>query len=109
LGDFLGACFFENYRSSPYFRATFSTEKYALISTKNRLGYILGDFFQTRLVSLHPTRGQRRPVFSTWSTPTKKYVSGAGLPDGTFSNQISKFGQIFEGLGMKKVGIFYGH
>jgi hypothetical protein len=26
-----------------------------------------------------------------------------------FSNQKSKFGQILEGLGMKKVGIFYCH
>jgi hypothetical protein len=25
------------------------------------------------------------------------------------SNQKSKFGKIFEGLGMKKVGTFYGH
>jgi hypothetical protein len=32
-----------------------------------------------------------------------------GLPDGMFSNQKSKFGKIFEGLGMKKNGIFYGH
>jgi hypothetical protein len=30
------------------------------------------------------------------------------LPDGIFSNQKSNFGQILEGLGMKKVGIFYG-
>jgi hypothetical protein len=27
------------------------------------------------------------------------------LPDGIFSNQISKFGQIMDGLGMEKVGI----
>jgi hypothetical protein len=33
----------------------------------------------------------------------------AGLPDGMFSNQKSKFGYITEGLGMKKVGFFYGH
>jgi hypothetical protein len=26
-----------------------------------------------------------------------------------FSNQKSKFWSILEGLGMKKVGIFYGH
>jgi hypothetical protein len=32
-----------------------------------------------------------------------------GLPDGTFSNQKSKFGYILEGHVMKKVGIFYGH
>jgi hypothetical protein len=34
---------------------------------------------------------------------------GAGLPDGTFLNQKSKFGLIMEGLGMKKVGVFYEH
>jgi hypothetical protein len=34
----------------------------------------------------------------------------AGLPDGgIFSNQKSQFGQISEGLGMVKVGIFFGH
>jgi hypothetical protein len=32
-----------------------------------------------------------------------------GMPDGMFSNKKSKFGYILEGLGMKKVGIFYGH
>jgi hypothetical protein len=31
------------------------------------------------------------------------------MPDGTFSNQKSKFGKISEVLEMKKVGIFYGH
>jgi hypothetical protein len=30
------------------------------------------------------------------------------LPDGLFSNQKSKFGQILEGLAMEDVGIFYG-
>jgi hypothetical protein len=35
--------------------------------------------------------------------------SGTGLPDGWFSNQKSEFGYILEGLGMKKVGIFYSH
>jgi hypothetical protein len=33
----------------------------------------------------------------------------AGLPDGIFSNQKSKFGQIVVGLGMEKVGKFFGH
>jgi hypothetical protein len=31
----------------------------------------------------------------------------AGLPDGTFSNQKSQFGQILEGLRMENFGIFY--
>jgi hypothetical protein len=31
------------------------------------------------------------------------------LPDGIFSNPKSQFGNFFEGLGMEKVGIFYGH
>jgi hypothetical protein len=30
-----------------------------------------------------------------------------GLPDGLFSSQKSKFGQILEGLAMKDVGIVY--
>jgi hypothetical protein len=33
----------------------------------------------------------------------------SGLPDGISSNQKSQFGKILEGLGMEKVGIFYGH
>jgi hypothetical protein len=32
-----------------------------------------------------------------------------GLPDGVFSHQKSRFGYISESLGMKKVGILYGH
>jgi hypothetical protein len=32
-----------------------------------------------------------------------------GLPDGLFSNQISEFGQILEGLAIEDVGIFYEH
>jgi hypothetical protein len=32
-----------------------------------------------------------------------------GLPDGLFSNQKSKFGEISEGLAMKDVVVFYGH
>jgi hypothetical protein len=31
------------------------------------------------------------------------------LPDGLFSNQKSQFGQIFEGLGLENVDIFYEH
>jgi hypothetical protein len=33
----------------------------------------------------------------------------AGLPDGIFSNQKSQFGKIWEGFGVEKVGIYYGH
>jgi hypothetical protein len=36
-------------------------------------------------------------------------VRGAGLPDGLFSYQKSKFGNILEGLGMEKIGVFYDH
>jgi hypothetical protein len=35
--------------------------------------------------------------------------SGAGLPDGLFSNQKSQFGEILEGLRLEKVYIFFGH
>jgi hypothetical protein len=35
--------------------------------------------------------------------------SKAGLPDGLFSNQKSKFGEILVGLELVDVGIFYGH
>jgi hypothetical protein len=38
-----------------------------------------------------------------------KVRSTAGLPDGKFSNQKSKFGKILEGLVMEDVVIFYGH
>jgi hypothetical protein len=31
------------------------------------------------------------------------------LPDGIFSNQKSRFGQILEGLAMEDVGVFYVH
>jgi hypothetical protein len=34
---------------------------------------------------------------------------GPGLPDGLFSNQKFKFGQILEGLAMEDVGKFYAH
>jgi hypothetical protein len=36
-------------------------------------------------------------------------LSKAWLPDGLFSNQKYQFGKIFEGHGMEKFGIFYGH
>jgi hypothetical protein len=35
--------------------------------------------------------------------------SEPGLPDAILSNQKYQFGKISEGLGMEKVGIFYGH
>jgi hypothetical protein len=31
------------------------------------------------------------------------------LPDGIFAYQKSRFGNIFEGLGIENVGIFYSH
>jgi hypothetical protein len=36
-------------------------------------------------------------------------VARAGLPDGSFLSQKSKFGDILEGLGMGNVAIFYDH
>jgi hypothetical protein len=33
----------------------------------------------------------------------------SGWPDGFFSNQKFRFGQILEGLGWENVDIFYGH
>jgi hypothetical protein len=33
-------------------------------------------------------------------------ISGAGLPDGFFSNQKSQFGQILDGLRWENVDIF---
>jgi hypothetical protein len=36
-------------------------------------------------------------------------VSKAGLPDGLFSNQQSRFGKNFQCLRLENVGIFYGH
>jgi hypothetical protein len=38
-----------------------------------------------------------------------KIELGSGLPDGVFSNQKSKFGEILEGLAMEVVCIFHGH
>jgi hypothetical protein len=37
------------------------------------------------------------------------FMFSAGLLDGLFSNQKSKFGLNLEGLAMEDVGIFYGH
>jgi hypothetical protein len=39
----------------------------------------------------------------------KVFACESGLPVGLFSNQKSKFGEIFEGLAMKDVVVFYGH
>jgi hypothetical protein len=36
-------------------------------------------------------------------------VEEAGLPDGLFSKPKSQCGQLFEGLRLKNVDIFYGH
>jgi hypothetical protein len=39
----------------------------------------------------------------------KSYFSAPGLPDGLFSNQKPKFGQILEGLTMEDISELYGH
>jgi hypothetical protein len=49
---------FENYRSSPNFKATFSmVKRYSVEFDKNELGYIFGDFF---------TNASGRPGFITY-------------------------------------------
>jgi hypothetical protein len=49
LGSFLQIM----YRNNPhYFAPYFRGKRYVLILTKNGLGYILGDFLQTHLVTL---------------------------------------------------------
>jgi hypothetical protein len=46
---------------------------------------------------------------SSSSCTVDSHEFGAGLPDGSLSNQKSKFGEICEGLAMEDDGIFYGH
>jgi hypothetical protein len=53
-------------------------------------------FVQDLLVSIN---WKRSSLLHSW----------AGLPDGLFSNQKSKFGEILVGLALVDVGIFYGH
>jgi hypothetical protein len=48
-------------------------------------------------------------LISYMAIKLKSATLSAGLPDGSFSNQKSKFGLILEGLAMEDVGIFYGH
>jgi hypothetical protein len=56
-GDWLLYTFFDKYKSSSQFWATFVHGKgYAVILTKNGLGHILGDFFKNS--SGHPDRNQ---------------------------------------------------
>jgi hypothetical protein len=43
-------------------------------------------------------------------TKLEEFLRHAGLPDGLFSNQKSKFGLLLEGLAMEDVGTYiYGH
>jgi hypothetical protein len=49
----------------------------------------------------HLTKGISKEK-SLWDCP-----SGSGLPDGLFSNQKFQFGQIFEGLRLEKMDLFY--
>jgi hypothetical protein len=58
LGDcFALVAFFKNYRSSKHNWATvFQNKSYLLILTKNGLGYILGEFSKTHLVTLNSQR-----------------------------------------------------
>jgi hypothetical protein len=66
--------FLKNCRDSPKFWATsFHDQVYALILTKNRLGYILGDFFQkTRLVTLAMNQAKEHsPPYPSSRSPKK--------------------------------------
>jgi hypothetical protein len=48
---------FVNYRNSPdYWAIYFRVKSYVLILTQKGLGYILGDFLQTHLVTLDERR-----------------------------------------------------
>jgi hypothetical protein len=47
--------------------------------------------------------------FSAVYVPDVTTANPPGLPDGLFTNQKSKFGQILDGLRMENAGIFYGH
>jgi hypothetical protein len=50
----------------------------------------------------------RSRIIQTWNVAGHD-PCGSGLPDGIFSNQKSKVGQILEGLAMENVGQFYVH
>jgi hypothetical protein len=64
------------------------------------LGYTLGNYFANP--SGHPD-GNRAIFYSL----CQKYQPG--LPDGSFSNQKSQFWNVFQGLRLENVDIFYGH
>jgi hypothetical protein len=55
----------------------------------------------------------KKLIILSFSSGTKakdeKNGTEAELPDGFFSNQKSKFGEIFEGPNLENVVIFYGH
>jgi hypothetical protein len=54
-------------------------------------------------------RERQKKFQKMFQSAVSSFDCKSGLPDGLFSNQKSKFGQILEGLAMEDVGIFYGH
>jgi hypothetical protein len=58
-------------------------------------------------------KGGRQGISVKATSAGSKYISfmtlWAGLPDGFFSKQKSKFGQILEGLRWRNVDIVFGH
>jgi hypothetical protein len=52
---------------------------------------------------------KNQPSLIVYLQPFFVTASVAGLPDGLFSKQKSKFGSILEGFGIERVGIFFGH
>jgi hypothetical protein len=88
-----------------------------------RFGHSLGIFLQTHLVTLFrisswnwpkPESFQLRSTgkaldFEGVTETETEDSSKSGLPDGTFSNKISQFWLILEGLAMEHVGTCYVH
>jgi hypothetical protein len=92
------------------------------------LGYILGDFSQTHLVTLllSPIPSSNHPLpfdasffhrlvgwYSWKNLSPQDFGSGCHFDQGCqmvyFHTKKSQFGHILEGLGMENVGIFYDH
>jgi hypothetical protein len=59
---------------------------------------------KSSIFSKSESNSRRTPLLSA-----RTDISSAGLPNGIFSNQKSRFWLILEDLAMEGVGIFYGH
>jgi hypothetical protein len=62
-----------------------------------------------RATSCRGTRKKRLDWKTVFFLNPRRRLRKPGLPDGIFSNQKSKFGQISEGLVMEDVGMFSVH